>query len=162
MFNGFRSIWMTSDILFGSMSLGLIDEHPPYLVVWLGGQNHISTRPHRDRSDTVGILPAVKCRRMGAWGAEPKYCSKTYYSETKHIAEIPTMQHVLLCLAKDSFCSPVFNSNAPIYEESLQKLHEKRTRGDKRNAGLTAIQTSHRGLHVKIKVLLTAKSIFQK
>lgn len=101
-----RSIWLTSDILFGSMSLGLIDEHPPYLVVWLGGQNHISTRPHRDRSDTVGILPAVKCRRMGAWGAEPKYCSKKYYSETKHIAEIPTLQRVLFCLAKDSFCSP--------------------------------------------------------
>lgn len=62
-----QTIWMTSDLLFGSPSLALIDEPKPYLMIWLGGQNHTSTRPNRDRSDTVGILPAVKHCRMGVW-----------------------------------------------------------------------------------------------
>lgn len=29
-------------------------------MAWLGGRNCTSTRPHPDRSDTVGILPVVK------------------------------------------------------------------------------------------------------
>lgn len=64
-----RTIRMTSDLLFGSPSLGLIDEAQLYLMIWLGGQNHANTRPHRDRSDTVGILPAVKRHGMEVWGA---------------------------------------------------------------------------------------------
>lgn len=40
-----RTIWITPDLLFGSSSLGLIDEPQPYLMIWLGGQNHTNTRP---------------------------------------------------------------------------------------------------------------------
>lgn len=149
-----RTIWMTSDLLFGSPSLGLIDEPQPYLMIWLGGQNHTNTRPHRDRSDTVGILPAIQRRRMGAWAQILQHeilfqnktrCKRSHTAKTRSF--VPC-QRQLLQLSLKFPCKCWTHS---LMRNRYTNCVWKEFVVTKRNAILTAFQTGCRGLHVKIK-----------
>lgn len=144
---------MTSDLFFflGCLSLRLIGGHPPYLRAWLGGQNCTNTRPHPDRSDTVGILPAVKPNPKAS---SPNITARNMVSK-KHsmLLRSPAGKthsfvfcQKIVCSALKYFLHMICR---PKNKKSFHKPHEKRDQGDQRNTDLTAPQTSHWRLHEK-------------